>query len=325
MKKYIIIFLIMTLFLFSGIVQAEEESFGLFDKLEFFAGPMYTRVNLSDLVNDINENLTFVEEAYEDMDQFLEEAEQDDFQNADYSDYSFDYYVNTPSSPVGSPGFFLGLANETPSGYRAIINYERFYPSIRGSSGFDLWFEFSEEDLEDNPDYNQAELSIDFDSRMEIDFTINGGIASFSLPIISEADSPVTDILQYFHVNVGAGYYWGTGEINLSGEFKEEITGEDDEGEEVRDEYSDSFDGNYRIDVSSNVGLKAGGGFRISATDDVDIFGNLNYRYLKMEVELDEDDVDEELVGDETDDEFLESRTEDFGGLDFQIGFSYGF
>lgn len=293
----------------------ETRANGVIDGYEVFGGIFYTRTNMTALVEDYQEYFEFIEENYENIEENLEFLYDGDIEGSEYVNYRFNSNISSPSSPIGSPGFYIGIANNTEAGHRAMISYERFNINVRGNAEYDLWIEVEEEALEDDPDYTEVEVSEDYKISINTDLTVNSAIGSYEFPLFTETETEIGHFLEYFTINLGGGYYWGDGQQTISIYNKESLEGTDGDENPVSEEEIFDEEIGYDLSLEGSVGFKVGSGFEVPVDKNLDVFGNFFYRRLEMEIAVDEDEAED----------FFETIEEDFSGFEFRTGVSYNF
>ncbi len=285
-----------------------SEQWGLWDNLEIYGGPIYSRPAVSEFVGEIEEVFELVEEGEELRDELLEE----NFEAGLYNDYDFDYNTEKPESPVGSFGFQVGLSNRLTEGYQAKVNYSMMNIGFSARGENEIWIDF---DTEDEDDFNEAELDFTNELDIDVNMRLHGAEAEFSIPLLMRGERDVVNILSHFTLNIGAGYYWGSGDYEVSFYEYERFTGEDADGEEFDEEEEDEDDYSAEIELEGTGGLNIGGGFNYEIDNNILFFADINYRYLEMDMDFSNSNQ-EDLNG---------VINEDFSGLEFKAGFGYSF
>ncbi|MBF8437869.1 hypothetical protein I0Q91_12295 [Halanaerobiaceae bacterium Z-7014] len=313
MKKIISISLMILLVL--TFMSIDLKASGVIDGYEVFGGIFYTRTNMTELVEDYQEYFEFIEENYENIEENLEFLYDGDIEGSEHVNYRFNSNVSSPTSPIGSPGFYIGIANKTEAGHSAMISYERFNINVSGNANYDLWIEVEEEALEDDPDYTEVEFSEDYEISINTDLTVNSAIGSYKFPLFTETETEIGHFLEYFTVNLGGGYYWGDGKYNLSVYNKTTMEGTDGDGDPIDEEEISDEEFSADLTLEGAVGFKVGAGFEVPVDNNLDVFGDFYYRRLEMEIAFDQDN----------DEEIFEGTEEDFSGLEFRTGISYTF
>lgn len=293
----------------------DVEANGVIDDYEVFGGIFYTRTNMTEVVEGYQEYFEIIEENYENIEESLEFLDEDDLEDTEYIDYRFNSNVSSPTSPIGSPGFYIGIANNTEAGHRAMISYERFNINVSGNANYDLWVKYEEEALADEPEYTELEFSREYEINMNTKITMNSAIGSYEFPLLTDTETEIGKVLEYFTVNLGGGYYWGDGQQTISIYNKESLEGTDGDENPVSDEEIFDEEISYDLSLEGSVGFKVGAGFEVPVDNNLDVFGNFYYRRLEMEIAFDQDN----------DEEILEGTVEDFSGLEFRTGISYTF
>lgn len=311
MRKSTVFLIVLSLIILIPGGELRADEFGLFDDYQFMAGPFYTRpvmTEFTDFFEEFYGAMADENQAFEDL---LETFEDEDFEDAGITGYSFNHNTDYPSGPIDSFGLYLNLINTTELGYRALLNYDLFRLDFAASGSNALSLEFDGEEL---ADYNEAELFYEYESEMDIQMLIHSVGAEYHFPFFAEVGDQVPDLLRFFNFNVGGAFYWGFGEMATSEYRLERLVGEDNDGEAVDQSYEISRNRNYDLTLAGSPGYKVGVGFDYPVNQGMKVSAGVNYRVLEMDIEASGNG-----------DDFLGNMTEDFSGLEMKLGVFYQF
>jgi len=311
MRRLAVLLIVISIILILSGGDLLAADFGLFDDYQFMAGPFYTRPLLPEFTDYFGE----VYRAMTDDDQVLEELlavfEDEDFDDAGITRYSFNHHTNYPSGPINSFGFYLNLINTTEFGYRALLNYDLIRLDFSASGNNSLSLELDEEELDN---YNQAELFYENRSKTDVQILIHSFGAEYHFPFFTEISNQLPGLFEFINLNVGGAYYWGSGKMATSEYRLERLVGEDSDGEEVDQRYETSEIQNYDLTLVGSPGYKVGVGFDYPINQGMMVSAGVNYRALEMDIEASGNDT-----------EFFNNLTEDLSGLEMKLGLFYQF
>jgi len=311
MKKLTVLLIVFNLIIILSGGNLLAADFGLVDDYQFMSGPLYTRpamTEFTDLFEDIYGAMADENEALAEL---FEAFEDEDFEDAGITGFSFNHSTDYPSGPFDSFGFFVNLINTTEFGYRALLNYDLFRLDFRGRGSNELSLELDGEELDD---YNEAELFFEYESEIDVEMLVHSLGAEYHFPFFSKAGNQVPDILRFFNLNVGGAYYWGSGNMAVSEYSLERFVGEDSEGGPIDQDYESSINRNYDLRLAGSPGYKVGVGFDYPIRQGMMVSAGANYRVLEMDIEASGNG--DEIIGD---------MTEDFSGLEMKLGLFYQF
>lgn len=311
MRRLAVLLIVLTLILIlpGGDLLAVET--GLFDDYQYMAGPFYTRPAMTEFTGFFEEfygAMTDEDQVFEDL---LNTFNNENFENAETTGYSFNHNTDYPSGPMNSFGFFLNLINTTEFGYRALLNYDLLRIDFSATGSNDLSAEFAGNDL---PNYDEAELFYENKAKFDVQMLIHSFGAEYHFPFFAEGGNQIPDVLRFFNFNVGGAYYWGNGEMATSEYKLERLVGEDSDGEAVDERYENSGEENYDLSLEGSPGYKFGVGFDYPVSQEMMVSAGVNYRSLDMDIEASGNG--NEIIGE---------MTEDFSGLEMKLGVFYQF
>ena len=296
----LIITFVLIFMLFAGqpAVSADEDV-SLLDNLELYGGPLYTRPAMTEFMDYFEELEVGFQEYFELIEAFIEL----DYELGEIEDYDFADSYDIPEGPVGALGFYGGLAAENEQGIRAATGFERFYMDFSGSADYEVWVDLGED---------QGEIEEEVEISQEIDMTVNSIQAEFGIPLLLEAESDLEGLLQHMRFTAGGGYYWGSGEMHTAGNRETQIT--DPEGETEKESVEEEEE--QDIEADGNFGFNAGLGFSAPVDQNLTVFADVMYRYLELDMEIDEAAISENET---------EVLQEDMSGWKFRAGLGYQF
>ncbi|MFN2364518.1 MAG: hypothetical protein ABR596_09470 [Halarsenatibacteraceae bacterium] len=311
MRRLAVILIVISIILILSGGDLLAADFGIFDDYQFMAGPLYTRPVMPEFTGYFQEVYGAMVDENQVLGELLAAFDDEDIEDAGFTEYSFNHHTNYPSAPIDSFGFYLNLINTTEFGYRALLNYDliRLDFSARGNNSLSL--KLDEEDLDN---YNQAELFYENRRKTDVQILIHSLGAEYHFPFFAEIGNQLPELFEFFSLNVGGAYYWGSGRMAASEYRLERLVGEDSDGEEVDQKYEISEIQNYDLTLVGSPGYKVGVGFDYPIKQGMMVSAGVNYRALELDLEASRND-----------NEFLNNLTEDFSGLEMKLGLFYQF